>query len=333
MTPGDIARRRLLLGLTGLTCLAAATAGVVGWVHTNPRGRLDKSGPLFPRLGHELTSLSQIEIIWRGGGLVMRKTNTGWVAASRDSFPINEAPLAQLITSLKALRYRRALTMPAEAQTPPLAPALGGDGIQLILRRSDGVLIDLTLAQRGGLMLAQIGADPQLYQVSGPTWPDLGTPQTWLALDGFEIAPERIATASLTRLDQPALDIVRRPDGGFAPVGGKASPAATDVALLMARFAPVDVMAARRLSGPARLRHQTQLKSGLLITLEAYVSQGQLWAVFRVDPRQAATDQEARSLQAKTHGWAFALTSAQASLLETPTALILSAGATPAASD
>jgi hypothetical protein len=154
----------------------------------------------------------------------------------------------------------------------------------------------------------------------------LDSPKAWLDLPRFDIAPERIATVELIRPAQDRLDIVRRPDGGFAPVGGKPSPMITDIALILGRLEPQAVIAENKLSGAQAFSHSTSLKSGLIITLDGFESAGRVWVKVRIDASKAASPEEGDRLVKQTSGWAYAILPNFVTLLMTPTPSLVNAG-------
>jgi hypothetical protein len=257
------------------------------------------------------------------------KAEAGWVLPQSDFYPVADTALSGLIKALTDLRFVRTLPPPTklDAQVSQIAPLQGGDGVLISLESKDNVQIaTLTLARRGEMTLAQLPGDETVYEISTVDWPPLDSPKAWLDLPRFDIAPERIATVELIRPDQDRLDIVRRPDGGFAPVGGKPSPTITDIALMLGRLEPKAVMAANKLSGAPAFSHSTSLKSGLIITFDGFESAGRFWVKVRTDTSKAASPEEGDRLAKKTKGWAYAIPPSSWTLLITPTPALLNAG-------
>ena len=153
----------------------------------------------------------------------------------------------------------------------------------------------------------------------------MDSPKAWLDLPRFDITPERIATVELIRPDQDRLDIVRRPDGGFGPVGGTPSPTITDIALILGRLEPQAVMAANKLKGALAFSHSTSLKSGLIIALDGFESAGQFWVKVRTDTSKAESPEEGERWATQTKGWAYAIPPNFWTLLMTPTPSLLQA--------
>jgi len=328
-TPGDLKRRDILIRL------ASACAVGVGLSYAaqtlKPGGRLgeQKSGKVFPNLAKHASKVTHISLISRSSQFDLVKAEAGWVLPQSDFYPVADTALSGLIKALTDVRYVRALPPPTklDAQASQIAPLKGGDGVLISLETKDKVHIaTLTLARRGEMTLAQLPRDEALYEISTVDWPPLDSPKAWLDLPRFDIAPERIATVELIRPDQDRLDIVRRPDGGFAPVGGKSSPTITDIALMLGRLEPQAVIAENKLSGAQAFSHSTSLKSGLIITLDGFESAGRVWVKVRIDASKAASPEEGDRLVKQTSGWAYAILPNFVTLLMTPTPSLVNAG-------
>jgi hypothetical protein len=269
-----------------------------------------------------------MSLISRSSQFELVKAEAGWVLPQSDFYPVADTALSGLIKALTDLRFVRTLAPPSklDAKASQIAPLQGGDGVLISLETKDKAQIaTLTLARRGEMTLAQLPGDEALYEVNTVDWPPLDSPKAWLDLPKFDLAPERIATVELIRPDQGRLDIVRRPDGGFAPVGGKPSPRVPDIALILGRLEPQAVMAANKLSGAPAFSHSTSLKSGLIITLDGFESAGRFWVKVRTDTSKAASPEEGDRLAKQTSGWAYAILPNFVTLLMTPTPSLLNA--------
>ncbi len=323
-TPGDLKRRDILIRLAS-ACAAGVGLSYAGQAFQRGGGLGEqKSGKVFPNLGKEASKLARISLISRSSQFELVKAEAGWVLPQSDFYPVADTALSGLIKALTDLRYVRTLAPPTKLdfEASQIAPLQGGDGVLISLETKDKAHIaTLTLARRGEITLAQLPGDDALYEVNTVDWPPLDSPKAWLDLPKFDIAPERIATVELIRPDQDRLDIVRRPDGGFAPVGGKPSPMITDIALILGRLEPQGVMAANKLSGAPTFSHSTSLKSGLIIVLDGFESAGRFWVKVRTDTSKAASPEEGDRLAKQTSGWAYAVLPNFVTLLMTPSLL------------
>ncbi|CAN1531318.1 hypothetical protein MCEMIH15_01391 [Caulobacteraceae bacterium] len=328
LTPGDLKRRDVLIRL------ASACAGGVGLSYaaqTFKRGGRpgeQKSGKVFANLGKEASKIARISLISRSSQFDLVKAEAGWVLPQADFYPVADDALSRFIKALTDLRYVRTLPPPTklDTQASQIAPLQGADGVFISLETKDKAQIAiLTLARRGDMTLAQLPGEEALYEISTVDWPPLDSPKAWLDLPRFDISPERIATVELIRPDQDRLDIVRRPDGGFAPVGGTPSPRVTDIVLILGRLEPQAVMAANRLRGAPAFSHSTSLKSGLIIALDGFESAGQFWVKVRTDTSKAASPEEGERWATQTKGWAYAIPPNFWTLLMTPTPSLLQA--------
>ncbi|MCA3693131.1 hypothetical protein [Aquidulcibacter sp.] len=328
-TTGDLKRRDIVLRLGAITLLGIGLSLSAHLSRSGAGPGQSKSGKLFPRLARDLSKVSRIEILGPSNQFELVKVSGTWVMPLADSHAIAEAPLRRLLKAVSDLRYVRALPPPTQqdAAASQIDPRTGGDGVWLSLETdAREKLATLIVARRGDRTLVLLSDDTTLYEVTSADWPSLTSASAWLDLPHFDIPPERIATISLTRTGQGPIDIVRRPDGGFAPVGGSANASITDIALVLTRLAFQDARRESRMIGPASFRHETSLKSGLILALEGYEADGQFWVKVRVDASKAATDEEGQRLTEATRGWAYQVQPKLGTLLSTPTALLLQAG-------
>ena len=327
-TTGDLNRRAILLRLSAASLAGVGLSFAALATQSNGGSGQGKSGKLFPKLSHEVSKATQIKIIAPTTQFELAKVAGKWVAPISDSYAVADEPLRVLIKALSDMRFVRALPPPTEqeASASQIDPRKGGDGVWLTVGTEDQrPLVTLILAKRGDQTWVQLGDDATLYEVTSADWPSFSDISTWLDLPRFDIAPERIATISLSRPGQAALEIVRRPDGGFAPVGGTASASINDIALLLGRLAFQDAQRQAGINGSPNFTHETSLKSGLIIALDGYQSAGRDWVKVRIDASQAATSEEGARLAAQTTGWAYEIPTKLSTLLSTPTALLLQA--------
>ena len=328
LTPGDLKRRDILIRLASA---CASGVGLSSAAQTLKRGGgLDKqkSGKVFPNLAKQASQIARISLIGRSSQFELVKAEAGWVLPQSDFYPVADDAVRGLIKALTDVRYVRTLPPPTklDTQVSQIAPLQGGDGVLISLETKDKAQIaTLTLARRGDMTLAQLPGDEALYEIRTVDWPPLDSPKAWLDLARFDIAPERIATVELIRPDQDRLDIVRRPDGGFAPVGGTPSPTITDIALILGRLEPQAVIAANKVLGEPAFSHSTSLKSGLIIALDGFETAGQFWVKVRTDTSKAASPEEGERWATQTKGWAYAIPPNFWTLLMTPTPSLLQA--------
>ncbi|AMS29841.1 MAG TPA: hypothetical protein DIU09_00715 [Hyphomonadaceae bacterium] len=329
LTTGDLKRRDILFRLGG-ACVAGLGLSTVAPA-TKPNGQREqrRSGKVFPKFAKEVSRIGWVKVVGPVAQFELADVSGTWKLPRADWYNAADEPLRRLIKALSDLRYVRALPTPTkqESAASQIDPRKGGDGVWLTLEADDRTpLATLILAKRGEQTLVQLAGETALYEVNSVDWPSFTNPSAWLDLPKLDFAPERIATVSLARPGQGQLDIVRRPDGGFAPVGGKANPLITDIALLLGRLEFQDTRRANRLIGPTRFSHETSLKSGLVIALDGHEDEGHYWVKLRLDARQAASPEEGDRLAAQTDQWAFKIPAKSWTLLTTPTDLLLQAG-------
>jgi hypothetical protein len=324
LTPGDLKRRDILIRLASACAVGMGLSFATQALMRGGGPGQQKSGKVFPNLVKQLSKVARISLVSRSSQFELVKTEAGWVLPQSDFYPVADNAISGLIKALTDVRYVRTLPPPTkrDAEAKQIEPLQGGDGVLISLETKDKAQITtLTLAKRGEITLAQLLGDDALYEVNTVNWPPLDSPNAWLDLPKFDIAAERIATVELIRPDQDRLDIVRRPDGGFAPVGGKPNPRITDIALILGRLEPQAVMAANKLNGAPAFSHSTRLKSGLIIALDGFESAGRFWVKVRSDTSKAASPEEGDRLAKQTNGWAYAIPSNFWTLLMTPSLL------------
>lgn len=329
LTTGDLKRRDILLRLGGACVVGLGLSTVAPATKPGGGPGQRRSGKVLPKFAKEVSRIGRVKIVGPATQFELADVSGTWKMPGADWYNVVDEPLRRLIKALSDLRYVRALPTPTkqESAASQIDPRKGGDGVWLTLEADDRTpLATLILAKRGEQTLVQLAGETALYEVNSVDWPSFTNPSTWLDLPKLDFAPERIATISLARPGQGHLDIVRRPDSGFAPVGGKANPSITDIALLLGRLEFQDTRQANRLTGPTRFSHETRLKSGLVIALDGYEGEGRYWVKLRIDTRQAASPEEGDRLAAQTNRWAFEISTKFWSLLTTPTALLLQAG-------
>lgn len=328
MTSGDLKRRDILIRLASACAVGLGLSYAAQTLKHGSGPGEQKSGKVFPNLGKEASKVTHISLIGRSSQFELVKAEAGWILPQSDFYPVADDALSRFIKAMTDLRYVRTLPPPTklDAEASQIAPLKGGDGVLISLETKDKAQIaTLSLARRGAITLAQLPGNEALYEISTVDWPPLDSPKAWLDLPKFDIAAERIATVELIRPDQDRLDIVRRPDGGFAPVGGTSSPTITDLALILARLEPQAVMAANKVLGAPAFSHNTSLKSGLIITLDGFENAGQFWVKVRTDTSKAASPEEGDRWATQTKGWAYAIPPNFWTQLMAPTPAVLQA--------
>jgi Domain of unknown function (DUF4340) len=333
--PRDALRRRTLLALAGGATASVAAAGVTAWLGARSSVGEGAQGPALPGFAARAGAIARIEVRTdRETFTLTRGPDDAWTMPERGGFPVATDPLQRLARGLASLRLtgvrsaERALHARLGVADPP---ARGGT--RLRLSDEAGTLVgDVTLGPAFGPdgleRHVRRGAEPLVYVAEGGL-PPLGDPTAFLDLARIDVSPERIASVAVTLAEGGGYEIVRRPDGGFAPVGGLASPNATAAALALTQWRPVDVRPAGTMREPPAAVHETVLRNGMVIRARAYPASDDRAAGGHVvvtaqalDPTSPAAG-EARALEAQVSRWAFALVPADFADFMLPAAAVL----------
>jgi hypothetical protein len=198
-------------------------------------------------------------------------------------------------------------------------PAQGGTGalVEVGNGRGDN-FAKLIIGYRDGRTYVRHHDDLQAWAVTGSEMPPLQRGARWLDLEAVSIAASDIAEVDV----RPGLASYRLlPADGqgtsfqFAPPNQGRVAAGfglTLVAQALTRLSPVDVAPADSVApqGPVSV-HVTRTKGGLEITTRAWRSGGPGWVAISASALPGASTeaaQQAEAINARTRGWAFALT-------------------------
>jgi hypothetical protein len=217
--------------------------------------------------------------------------------------------LEGLAKGLSDLAYKSARTSdPAQfAKLGVDDPSGDNDSILLSLKGASSQLLgSVYLGMKSDALFVRKAGSNDVFEAEG-NLPDLTSPTKWLDLKVIDVTAETIASVSGQRAGEAAFDIVRRPDGGFAPVGGQANVTATTSAIALTKWAPLDVMAASALSRDPIASHVTNLRGGMSIRVEAYSEGGRNWVVVSAASDNEAQNDAVAKINQRTDGWAFEL--------------------------
>lgn len=305
------ARIALILGMSAILGTALAIGSF--YLQRTITGEKVVTGKVLAGFGADMPQVRSIAISTKDGTSTLLRRGTGWVMAERNNYPVAPAALSQLAKGLSDMSYKAARTSdPSQFERLGVdepVPQSGGAAIT-IRGGTNQVLHRLFIGERPDAVFVRKAGSNDVFEATFDTLasiPELSKAAIWLDLKVVEIAPETILSVSGRGADGGNYDIVRRPDGGFAPVGGSANVTATTAAIALTKWAPLDVMAANDLSIDPIATHVTSLRSGLIISATAYQQDGRNWMVLSADTQSEDQRDAATKLNQRTDGWAFEL--------------------------
>jgi hypothetical protein len=306
----------VLACLWGIAVLLIAVAGATFWAQRAATGGPVVSGKVLPNFSSDLPLTRTITITTSEGTYTLVRQGDAWVMPERDNYPVSSQALSTLAKNLGDLRYKAAQTSDPnqfarlgvdDPTREPSTPSRTGSSTQLSLKNATGqILHSLFLGQKGEALFVRKTGSNEVFEAQGDL-PNFERITTWLDLKVIDIAPETIASVSGGRTGAVRYDIVRRPDGGFAPVGGVANVTATTAAIALTSWNPIDVVGASTLTSDPIGTHVTLLRTGISITVTAYQERGKNWVVLSADANDESQQEAANKINRRTDNWAFAL--------------------------
>jgi Domain of unknown function (DUF4340) len=303
------ARARMAIIL--LVCAAATTFAALAsvWVQRAVSGEQTIAGKVLPGFAADMPQVRTITIAARGVTYNLVRRGTLWVMPERGNYPIAASALSDLAKSLSDLEYKTARTSdPSQfAKLGVDDPGPDSDGAMITIKGETGQILDsLHVGQKEDALFVRKAGSNDVFEATGKL-PDFLAPARWLDLKVLDVTAETIASVSGEHAGEGRYDIVRRPDGGFAPVGGTPNVTATTTAIALTKWAPVDVLAASELTSDPLATHVTTLRDGLVVSLTAYEQSGRYWVGVSADANSPDQTDAATKLNQRTDGWAFGL--------------------------
>ena len=301
------ARTAVLLVMGAVASIALAVGSY--WVQRSITGEKTLSGKVLPDFAADMPQVRTITFTRNRGTYNLVRKGPNWVMPERGDYAVSPQALAGLAKALSDMSYKAERTSdPAQfARLGVDDPGTDSDGVLMSLKGgSNQILGSLYIGKKADATFVRKAGTNQVFEVVG-TVPELNSPPFWLDLKVLDITPETIASVSGQRTREPRYDIVRRPDGGFAPLGGSANVTATTAAIALTKWAPLDVMPASQLSRDPIASHATNMRNGMIITATAYREEGRNWVVLSASATSDAPNDEVAKLNQRTDGWAFEL--------------------------
>lgn len=323
--PDQIRRRQaIILGISAVVMALLALGSFP--LARAMSGETRLSGKVLPNFSAQMPEIETITIVWRGVRYDLVKRGSQWVIPQRGNYPVQAETLAHLAKGLSDLSYKTLRTSdPAQFARLGVGPPSVSSPSALISFKNAAraTLASLYIGRRGETMLVRKSGSDDVFEVSG-NLPELGPPALWLDLQVIDIAPETIASVSGQRQGAASYDIVRRPDGGFAPLGGRPNVTATTAAIALTKWSPLDVAPARTLTVEPVAIHTTRLRTGLGITATAYEAMGRYWVRLSAVSETADQIGTAAELNQRLKNWAFQVSASDFADLTFPLDAIVS---------
>jgi Domain of unknown function (DUF4340) len=302
-------RARAALVLVVMAVVAVVLAGGSILLQRATIGQPVITGKFLPEIAADMPQVRTIKIETKNDTYNLVRRGTKWVMPERGDYPVSEAAMSGLAKGLSELTYKDKRTSdPTQfARLGVDRPSDESDGTMITIKGGSGQIIDsFHIGQKGEVMFGRLAGMNDVFELGGKL-PELRGAAAWLDLKVVDMNPETIASVSGQLQGEGRYDIVRRPDGGFAPVGGVANVTATTAAIALTKWAPIDVIAASALTTDPIASHVTTLKSGVAVSVTAYEEEARNWVVLSAEATGAEGIETATTINQRTDGWAFEL--------------------------
>jgi hypothetical protein len=308
-------KARLRTALTLCGCALASLVLAAGSYVLQPAisGTQVVSGKVLPEFAADMPQVRTITVQTAATSYSLVRQGSRWVMPERDNFPVSQAALSQLAKQLSDLSYVAARTSDpsAFARLGVDDPGPDSNGALVSIKGSTGQLLgSLHIGQKADAVFVRKAGSNAVFETTALKL-EFAAPSNWLDFPTLDVLPENIASVTGQTASQPAYSIVRRPDGGFGPVGGVQNTAATACAIAMTNWAPIDVRAANGLTGDPVASHATTLKDGTVINVALYTQTDGNWAVVSADTTTGEATPKTTQINRRTDGWAFKLAGEQ----------------------
>ncbi len=315
----------LLLSALALLCAASAAAALYA---ARPPPPPPAPGRLFPALEQHVNDVGKIVLVF-GRGLQAAQTITlrragpgGFAVAERGGFPARADRVKAMLLGLAGLEAEEPRTaLPKwHGALGLVAPEELGRAVRITLYdRADGreraaLLVGKrppaagAVLGRGAIYVRRAGENQSwLARGALPLRPQIAD---WLALDGFDLAPEEIAEVELAAPGQKLLRLRRAPNGDFLPPPGaqNAGPdqaARNAIALAPAGLRFEDALPAARFDFSQAPRAVYRRADGGRVIFHLFARPGAVWAAVEVEARPGQQNADPRFAGPKS--WAFKL--------------------------
>jgi hypothetical protein len=314
MTYGPDKSRARIAKLLGLAAIATTTLAVGSvWWQGRVSGAATQTGKVLPGFTADMPQVRVITIATSRETFTIVRQGNQWVMPERDNYPVADAALSDFAKAMSGLSYKDLRTSDPNqfAKLSVDDPKAGGAGTLITVKGATGqILASLHVAQIGQALFVRKAGTNDVFEAAG-AMPNVMSAARWLDLKVLEIMPESIASVTGKLRGEAGYSIVRRPDGGFAPVDGTPNVTATTSAIALTKWMPLDVKPASALTGDPIATHITNLRDGLVISVTAYNESGRYFAAVSADATTSETALEAQKINQRSDNWAFELDGTQ----------------------
>ena len=274
---------------------------------------------LLPDFDRDRGRVSSINFLLADDLFSLERRRDGWVMPEAGDYPVDPDRLADLMVGLSRLeRETRRTSDPEKLALLGLGdPEDGGNGVRVDLTGpADETLASFILGRRRtGLYLRSPG-DNQAFRLAGDL-PAFYTRRAWLDLDILSVTPQALRALRLYDSAGQTAYFMRAPGQGplaFRPAAPHAhdqlrDPAALSrSALALSSLTFTDAKPATGLTTSPVGRHISETFDELELDLQAYRELDGLWVTLRaIEAGNGA--RRAASLNERTEGWAFRVSS------------------------
>jgi hypothetical protein len=193
----------------------------------------------------------------------------------------------------------------------------------------------LLVGDRDGTSYVRMPDDLQAWAVDGATLPPLQRGARWLDLDVVGVAADQIVDVQVRPKSGPSYRLIPADETGqqfslappHASRGVVASFAPTLAATALSRFSPIDVAPANGIAAGAPVsQYIVRTRQGVAIIVQAWRSGDRGWVTIGAATGEGAAPgarADAEAINARTAGWAFALTELDWGAFATPLAALV----------
>lgn len=298
---------------------------------------------LMPDYAAQPAAAASIFVRSRDQSLTLTRKIDGWTIAERGDFAVKAARVQPFLDWLASAKFGHSRTQdPKKHDQLALGdPYEDGLGTLIVLRDVTGrVLGEIILGTRGDHFFARLpdakqsfdiisapNSHPEQFLTRSEEQDQIDLFSDWLDLSGIAIEPSRIFRLEIAPAGGEAYAIravvaeQTNPDGTvqIQPVSPPrfklADPwsrfalwspeLATQTALALSNWTPIDVIPANKIRNPAFARRRLQTRDGLVLDTFAYREDGKYWLRFEAIALDPARQAEIDALNLRIAGWAY----------------------------
>jgi hypothetical protein len=331
-------RRRTIVWLAGAAGVAVLMGGLSFLPPGKPATRAEVGALVLPDFAANAGKAQLVMVTTGEESYHLVHNADGWVLAEKGSYRVEPERIAELTRALSAIRYARPMTREGKKfdRIGLGDPAEGGTGALLEVGDGSGTnFAKLIVGYRDGTSYVRMPDDLQAWAVDGATLPPLQRGARWLDLDVVSVAADQIADVQVRPKGSPSYRLIPVDETGqqfnLAPPHASRSAvtsfAPTLAATALSRFAPIDVAPANTVAtGAPAAQYIVRTHQGVAVIAQAWRSADRGWVTIGAATGEGATPEAraaAEAINARTTGWAFALTELDWGVFATPLAALV----------